>query len=133
MGGRGRALDDPPRTFKGMRAWQVGLRTVHVAAMGVVLGAVAFGVPAREVTAPIALTVLSGVALLGIDLWRSPAILLQGAGAATLVKLLLLGIGGVFPASRLGWFLAATAVASVGSHMPSGWRHYSLTRYGGRS
>ncbi|NTV75289.1 MAG: hypothetical protein HGA66_13925 [Holophaga sp.] len=43
-----------------------------------------------------------------------------------LLKLALLGLGNLVPQQRLGWYLAATAVASIGSHMPGNWRHFSL-------
>jgi hypothetical protein len=116
----------PPRTFRGARAWQVGARTVHIAAMALVLGGVAWRVPPRDLVAPIALTVLSGVALLAIDLWKSLAFLHQGSGVAAVLKLALLGIGELFPAARFEWYLAATVIASIGSHMPRAWRHYSF-------
>jgi hypothetical protein len=94
--------------------------------MALVLGGVAWRAPARELIAPFALTVLSGVALLGIDLWKNLAFLHQGSGVATFLKLALLGVGELLPAARLEWYLAATVVASVGSHMPGAWRHYSF-------
>ena len=45
---------------------------------------------------------------------------------ALLLKLALLGLGNLFPGARLEWYLAAALVASVGSHMPSSWRHFSF-------
>jgi hypothetical protein len=94
--------------------------------MSLVLGGVAWGAPARDLLTPIALTVASGAALLGMDLARSFAFLYQGSGAAAILKLALLGLGELLPSARLEWYLAATVVASVGSHMPGDWRHYSL-------
>ncbi len=122
-----RALLVPPvpRTFRGSRAWQIAARTLHIAAMGLVLGGLARGAPAGQLLLPVALTVASGLALLGIDLWKSCAVLWQGTGLAMILKLALLGLGELFPGSRLEWYLAATVVASVGSHMPSTWRHWS--------
>ena len=117
---------DPPRTLRGDRAWRVGARTVHLAAMGLLLGGAAYRVPVRDLTVPIVLTVASGLVLLGIDLFKSCVVLYQGCGVATLIKLALLGLGELFPSARIEWYLAATAVASIGSHMPGSWRHYSL-------
>jgi len=116
----------PPRTFRGARAWQVGARTVHIAAMGIVLGGVAFRVPVGDLVWPIAVTVASGAGLLGIELWKSCDFLCQGNGIAVLVKLALLGLGLLLPSLRFEWYVAATAVASVGSHMPRTWRHWSF-------
>ena len=116
----------PARTFRGLRACQVAARTVHVAAMGLVLGGVAFRAPEEALQVPIALTIASGLGLLGIDLWKSGDYLFQGNGLAVLLKLALLGLGLLIPGARLEWYLAAAAVASVGSHMPRAWRHWSF-------
>ena len=114
------------RTFRGERALKVAARSVHIAAMGVVLGGVAYAVPERALTTAIALTIASGLVLLGVDLWKSGAYVYQGNGVATLLKLALLGVGQSFPAARLEWYLAATVVASIGAHMPRTWRHWSF-------
>jgi hypothetical protein len=104
----------------------VAARTVHLAAMGLVLGGVAYAVPEEALSTAIAVTVGSGLVLFAVDLWKGSAYLCQGNGVAVLLKLALLGLGLVFPAARLGWYLAATAVAAVGSHMPRTWRHWSF-------
>jgi hypothetical protein len=133
-GGGLRALlfPQPPRKFRGVRAWQIGARTVHIAAMALVVGGVAGGLPGRELAAPIALTVASGLMLLGIDLWGTCATLVEGRGIALLAKLALLGAGLLVAPVRLEAHLAAIAVASIGSHMPRTWRHWSFVpRRGG--
>jgi hypothetical protein len=118
----------PPatRSFRGERAVQVAARTVHVAAMGLLLGGVAYAVPQSRLGLPIALTLASGLILFGVDLWKGGAYLVQGNGVAVLLKLALLGMGQFLPGQRLEWYLAATVVASVGSHMPRTWRHWSF-------
>ena len=123
---RDRLFPRAPRSFRGLRAWQVGLRTMHIVAMGLVLGGVAFAAPQQALVLPVALTVASGLLLAALDLWKSGAYLYQGNGLALLLKLALLGLGQWFPAARLEWYLAATAVASIGAHMPKTWRHWSL-------
>jgi hypothetical protein len=97
--------------------------------MGMVLGGVAMGGTHATLLVWIVTTLLSGVLLLGIDLWKSCLFLVQGAGVAVLLKLVLLGLGNLFPAARFEWYLAATAVASVGSHMVSSWRHFSFLEW----
>lgn len=116
----------PPRRLPGARPVQVAARTAHVVAMGLVLGGVAYQAPAGALLPPLLVTALSGLLLLGIDLAKSFVFLYQGAGAAVLLKLLLLGLGHALPAWRLELYLAATAIAAIGSHMNRTWRHFSL-------
>ena len=104
----------------------MALRTVHIASMALVLGGVAWHAPKNELIAPLALTVVSGVLLLAIDLAKSCVFLYQGAGVAAIVKLALVGLGYHLPESRFAFYLAATVVGSVGSHMTGSWRRYSF-------
>jgi hypothetical protein len=111
-----------------IRGVQVGLRSVHIAAMGLVLGGIWLGGDYERLRAAIFAAVGSGVLLAAIDLAKGPSFLLQGYGVALLLKLAFLGLGNLFPGDRLGWYLAATLVASVGSHMPGSWRHFSFLK-----
>ena len=94
--------------------------------MALVLGGIAFGVPEERLRLFFLLTVASGVLLLAIDLAKSCVFLYQGAGVAAIVKLVLVGLGFHLPESRLAFYLAATVVGSVGSHMSGSWRHWSF-------
>lgn len=118
----------PSPRIPGARALQVALRSVHIAAMALVLGGIAQGGDFETLGTPILWTVLSGVLLLVVDLARRCLVLSQGSGAALFLKLGLLGLGNLFPAARLEWYLAATLVASIGSHMSGDWRHFSLLK-----
>ena len=120
---------DEPRHFPWARPTQLILRSIHIAAMAMVVGAIPFGAPYEALRAPILLTLASGVLLFAIDLARDLAILNQGSGVAVLLKLGLLGMGVLQPAARLPWYLTATLVASVGSHMPGTWRHFSFLHW----
>ena len=127
---RGRQRERPanhaPRTFHGMRVVKVAARTVHIVAMALVLGGVAYAAPVAALALPLALTLASGLLLLGLDLWKSGTWLTQGGGVAVLLKLALLSLGQWFPAARFECYLAATAIASIGAHMPKSWRHWSF-------
>lgn len=125
--GRLDPLNERPPT--GTRLAQVVLRTIHILAMAMVLGALPFGAGFQQLRIPILMTVASGVGLFALDLAKSPQVLVQGSGIAVVVKLALLGCGLLWPGQRLAWYLAATAVASVGSHMPGSWRHYSILHH----
>jgi hypothetical protein len=112
------------------RAAQVALRSVHIAAMGLVLGGIWLGGGYERLRGAILLTIASGLLLAVIDLAKGPAFLLQGSGVALLLKLALLGLGCWFAGVRLQWYLAATVVASIGSHMPGAWRQFSFIKGG---
>src|SRR5574340_496141 len=94
--------------------------------MAFVLGGVAFGAPEDRLRGPMLWTVVSGALLLAVEVAKSGVFLYQGAGVASLVKLALVGAGFHVPSWRLAFYLAATVVASVGSHMTGAWRHYSF-------
>lgn len=117
-----------PDGIRWIRGLQVALRSLHIAAMGLVLGGIWLGGDYQRLRAAIFAAVGSGVLLAAIDLAKGPGFLLQGHGVALLLKLALLGLGNLFPADRLGWYLAATLTASVGSHMPGSWRHFSFLK-----
>lgn len=108
------------------RPIEVGLRSVHIVAMGLVLGGIATGGTHETLQASIVATVASGLLLLAACMRWGCFTLTQGAGWALLLKLALLGLGNVFAGARLQWYVAATLVASVGSHMTSGLRHLTL-------
>lgn len=120
--------EDSRRKPPGSRAIQVGLRTLHIASMALVVGGIAMGGTHDTLLVPIVLTVGSGVLLLAAMLAYRTLSLTQGAGWALLLKLGLLGLGNLLPARRLGFYLAATAVTSIASHMSSTWRHFTLPR-----
>ena len=61
-----------------------------------------------------------------VELARTGVFLYTGAGAASILKLALLGLGFAFPVARFELYLAATLLASVASHMSGRWRHWSL-------
>lgn len=128
QGERGRRLlfPWPPRRLPWARPVQVVLRTVHVAAMALLLGGLAFDVPDARLHAAGAVTVASGVGMLAVELAKTGVFLYTGAGVASILKLALLALGLAFPVARFELYLAATLLASVGSHMSGRLRHYSL-------
>jgi len=126
---RGLFLPEMPRRFAWARPVQLVLRSLHIAAMAMILGGLPFGAGFKALRVSVLVTVASGLALFAIDLAKDAACLVQGSGVALLLKLGLLGVGLLQPAARLPWYLAATLVASVGSHMPGAWRHFSFVTW----
>jgi hypothetical protein len=108
------------------RPIEVGLRTIHIISMGLVLGGIGMGGTHDTLIGPIVATVTSGLLLLWTSVSWGCLTLRHGAGWALLLKFGFLGLGNLFPGARLAWYIAATASTSIGSHMPSTWRHFSL-------
>ncbi|HTO98088.1 MAG TPA: hypothetical protein VMK66_13655 [Myxococcales bacterium] len=109
------------------RAIEVGLRSLHIVSMGLVLGGIAAGGGHEALRWPIFATLGSGLLLLLASMGWGCFRFSQGSGAALLAKLLLLGLGNVFDSTRLQWYVAATIVTSIGSHMPASWRHFPIS------
>ena len=108
------------------RAWNVGLRTLHLMAFGVLLGGHFWDVQAELLLPTLALTVASGAALMGLELYKSVHWLFLVKGLAVLAKLALLLLVPLFWEARVPLLLAVVALASIGAHMPARYRHYSV-------
>jgi hypothetical protein len=111
------------------RAWNIALRTAHIAAMGVLLGGHAFNLPAKDLLPSLWLTIGTGVGLGLLEAGPSLLWFHQGRGLMTVAKLALLCavpfLWGHWHI-RLAVLLAVVAIASVGSHMPARLRYYSV-------
>lgn len=108
------------------RAWNIALRTAHLAASGVLLGGHAFALPAERLLVPLYLTIGTGVALAIVESGASLLWFHQGRGLMTLAKLALLLAVPWCWSWRLVLLMAVVVLASVGSHMPARWRYYSV-------
>ncbi len=114
---------DPPRRIPRHRALGLALRTAHLMTFGALLGGHFFDVdPARLMPFLIA-TIASGGALLALELASTCAWLFMGKGLVVLAKLLILLMVPLFWEHRVFLLLLTVAVASVGAHMPSRFRH----------
>ncbi|MFQ5656606.1 MAG: hypothetical protein ACE5G5_03630 [Candidatus Methylomirabilales bacterium] len=115
------------RFLPGARAWSITFRTLHLAAFGVLLGGHAFAVDPEKLLPSLWLTILSGIGLIALEVYATGFYwLFLGKGVAVLVKLGLLVAVPFFWEQRVWLLLAVVVIASVGSHMPSRFRHYSL-------
>jgi len=108
------------------RALNIGLRTAHLAAMGILLGGHAFDVPPDHLTTILWLTLGTGLALAVVEsgvrlLWFH-----QGRGLMTMTKLALICAVPFAWDYRLPILLVVVVLASVGSHMPARFRYYSV-------
>ena len=111
------------------RAWNIAMRTAHIAAMGVLLGGHAFDVDKTRLLAGFWLTMATGVGLAALEAGPRLVWFHQVRGLMTLAKLLLLcAVPFVWDDwhVRLGILLLVVAIASIGSHMPARLRYYSV-------
>jgi hypothetical protein len=115
-----------PRRYAGQRWAKVIARSLHVVLSGIYLGALVFHVePAARVTWFLA-TLLSGLLMIGLDLYESGAFVLQLRGLVVAVKLLLLALLPLFSEAAV-WVIAVVAVASViSSHASASFRYYLI-------
>lgn len=120
-------LPEQMRFLPWARAWSIAFRTVHLAAFGLLLGGYAFAVDPDALVPSLWLTILSGLGLMAIEMCSTGLYwLLLGKGIMVLVKLGLLLAIPVFWGARVVLLLLVVVIASVGSHMPSRYRHYSI-------
>ena len=108
------------------RAWNIGLRTAHIAAMSVLLGGHAFDVPKEQLLRTLIWTIGTGTALMIVEAGPSLLWFHQGRGLTTLAKLLLLFAIPWLWDYRLSILMAVVVIASVGSHAPARFRYYSV-------
>ncbi|MDP2701555.1 MAG: hypothetical protein Q8P98_05740 [Candidatus Rokubacteria bacterium] len=114
---------DPPRRIPRHRALGLTLRTAHLMTFGALLGGHFFDVDPARLMPFLVATIASGGALLALELSSTCAWLFMGKGLVVLAKLIILLMVPFFWEHRVFLLLLTVAVASVGSHMPSRFRH----------
>ena len=130
-GGRRWFLPERMRFLPRSRAMSIALRAVHLAAFGILLGGHTFGVEAERLLVSLYLTILSGLGLMALEIYAVGLYwLILGKGIMVLVKLGLLLLIPFFWEARVALLLLVVGIASVGSHMPARYRHYSFLHRG---
>lgn len=116
----------PPRSFSGQRAVKIVLRALHVLAVAGLFGVVFAHVEAGARSPSLRLSLISGLAILALDLFESAAFLLQVRGLVVLGKLAALGLllrpefGSGSEIAILGFLIV---VSVISSHAPSDFRY----------
>lgn len=108
------------------RTLNVLVRTVHIAAMGVLLGGCAFKVPRHDLLPSLWLTVGSGVVLWMLEAGTHLLWFHQGRGLITLAKLGLFCTVPLFEDYSFHILVVVVVLASIGSHMRARLRYYSI-------
>ena len=109
-----------------IRALNIALRTLHIAAMGILVGGHAFDVAPQRLTVSLWLVIATGLALTAAEAIPRWSWFHELRGVMTMVKLALLGAVPLAWDYRLPILLTVIAIGSVTSHMPRRFRHYSL-------
>lgn len=117
---------EPPRRIRAHRAISIALRTAHLMTFGTLLGGHMFDVDHSRLLPFLLATVATGAALMALEMASTCAWLFMGKGITVLLKLLVLSMVPLFWEQRILVFLVVVVIASVGSHMPARFRHYSL-------
>ena len=117
---------NPVRALPGSRAWNIAFRTAHIGATGVLLGGHLFDVAEPRLRTMLYLAILTGVCLIFVEAYPTCRWVVEGRGVMVLIKLGLLCLIPFFWRFRVPILLAVLAIASIGSHMPRRFRHYSL-------
>ena len=110
------------------RGLNVACRTVHLASFGLLLGGHAWAVEPDRLLGAFWVTIASGLALVALECVGGLHWFIEGRGVLVLVKLGLLAAVPLAWEHRLWILIAVVAVASVGSHMPSRFRHVPVHR-----
>jgi hypothetical protein len=109
-----------------IRWWRTGFRTAHLISFGALYGGHVYGIPEDELMPALAATVGTGVALMGLDIVRAPIWLVQVRGAATAIKIALIGLASAQPTFAIPLLTLTIVIGAVSSHMPGRWRYHSL-------
>ena len=111
----------------GTRAPSIALRTLHLASFSILLGGHVFGVEADRPLPALYFTIGSGIGLIALEIYAiGPYWLFLGKGMAVLAKLAVLLAVPYMWGYRVPMLLLVVVLASVGSHMPGRYRHYSF-------
>jgi hypothetical protein len=108
------------------RTLGIALRTAHIAAMALFVGALCFAAPEGSLRVWRAVTVATGCALLATEVSHSRHWIYQGRGLMVLAHVAVLGAAVLSTTLGRSATLAALAIGSVGSHLPRSVRKWSF-------
>jgi hypothetical protein len=114
------------RSVPHARTINVLLRTAHIMATGVLLGGHIFGAPNESLRLLLYLAIATGAGMIFLDAYATPQYFFEGRFLALGAKLGLLCVIPLAWNYRVPLLIVAVAAASIGSHMPGRFRHYSF-------
>ena len=108
------------------RLYKVTLRTAHLMAISVLVGGHAFSAPVSALKPLLYVAIATGAGMILLEAGPSLHFVFEGWGLLLLAKLALLCCIPFAWQQRFPILLAVVAIASIGSHLPARFRHYSL-------
>jgi hypothetical protein len=108
------------------RVWNIAFRTAHIAVSGMLLGGHYFSVPAGRLLPFLYLVILTGAVLGIIELYPDWRGIFQVRSIVIALKLLLICFVPWLWSYRASILIVVLVMASISSHMPSRFRHYSV-------
>ena len=117
---------DPRRRLPHSRWWNISARTVHLAATGILLGGHVFGADAGTLMPLLWVAIVSGAAMIAIELYPTAHWAHQVCALFVYAKLGVLCLVPFLWEQRVPLLLTVLVLASVGAHAPRSVRHYSL-------
>jgi hypothetical protein len=108
------------------RAWNIAFRTAHIAVTGALFGGHVFAIAAKRLLPCLYLSVLTGIALLVVELYPEWRRAFEVRTLIIAAKLLLLCLVPWLWSYRVPILIVVIAIASIGSHMPRRYRYYSI-------
>ncbi len=117
---------DSPRVLPNNRGVSIAFRTLHLLGSSLLIGGHAFGADPQRLIPLLYLTVGSGLGLIALELYRSCDWVYQGMGLLVILKTAITVLAGFWWEERVPLLCLVVVLGSVGSHMPAGYRHYSL-------
>ena len=109
-----------------IRWLNIGARTAHIGAMGILLGGHAFDVSPERLMFVLWLTIGSGAGLVALESGAKLLWFHQGRGLMVISKLALICTVPLLWDYRLPILLVVIVIGSVGSHMSGRFRYYSV-------
>lgn len=116
---------DYSKSFPYARALNITFRTIHIVAMSLLVGGYAFGAPVGQLRHSLLFVVGSGMVLILIEAYPSLHYIFEGRALFLWSKLALFAMLPYVRGYRVPILLLIVALASISSHLPSRYRHYS--------
>jgi hypothetical protein len=95
-------------------------------ATGLLLGGHIFGAPVEQLRLLLYAAIATGAGMIVLDVYAVPQFIFEGRGLSLAAKLGLLYLVPFVWHYRIPLLLMVMVLASIGSHMPGKFRHYSL-------